>query len=51
MLKTAKIEAAVCLKEGCLADAAKSSDILVTSITDGLDLLPNPKRLKATLRF
>lgn len=51
MLKTAKIGIAVCLKEGCAADAIKSADIMVTSIIDGLDLLLNPKRLKATLRF
>lgn len=51
MLKTAKIGIAVCLKEGCAADAIKSADIMVTSIIDGFDLLLNPKRLKATLRF
>jgi soluble P-type ATPase len=51
MLKTAKIGVAVCLNEGCAADVLKASDILVTSITDGLDLLLEPKRMKATLRF
>jgi len=51
MLKAAKIGVAVCLNEGCAADAVKSADILVSSIKDGLDLLLNPLRLKATLRF
>ncbi len=51
MLGAAIIGIAVCLKEGCAGDAIKSSDVIVTSITDALDLLLNPKRLKATLRF
>ena len=51
MLEAARVGVAVCLREGCSADAVKSADILVTSITDGLELLLNPKRLKATLRF
>jgi soluble P-type ATPase len=51
MLGAAKIGIAVCLAEGCAADAAKSADILVTSARDALDLLLNDRRLKATLRF
>jgi soluble P-type ATPase len=51
MLEAARVGVAVCLAEGCSIDAVTSSDILVTSITDGLDLLLNPKRFKATLRF
>lgn len=51
MLKTAKIGIAVCLNEGCSIDAVKSANIFVTSAEDALDLLLNPKRLKATLRF
>lgn len=51
MLKAARIGIAVCLNEGCAADAIKSADILVTSTIDALALLLNPKRLKATLRF
>ena len=51
MLKTARIGVAVCLKEGCATDAITSANILVTSTTDALDLLLNPKRMKATLRF
>lgn len=51
MLKTARIGIAVSLKEGVSTDAVTSADIIVNSITDGLDLLLNPLRLKATLRF
>jgi len=41
----------VLLEEGCSVEALCSADILVKSILDGLDLLLNPLRLKATLRF
>lgn len=51
MLRAARVGVAVCLEEGCSTDAIKSADILVTSTTDALDLLLNPKRCKATLRF
>ena len=51
MLKAAKIGVAVCLEEGCSKDAIFSSDIIVKSAVDALDLLLYPKRLKATLRF
>lgn len=51
MLKAARVGIAVCLKEGCSKDAITSADILVSSAVDALDLLLNPKRLKATLRF
>lgn len=51
MLKAARIGIAVCLDEGCARDALFSSDIAVKSAVDALDLLLNPKRLKATLRF
>ncbi|MBE0426143.1 MAG: ATPase P [Nitrospirae bacterium] len=51
MLKAAKIGIAVCLKEGCAKDAYVSSDIIVASALDALELLLNTKRLKATLRF
>lgn len=51
MLKAAKIGVAVCLNEGCAVDAITSGDILATSTADALDLLLNPKRMKATLRF
>ncbi|MGB9715230.1 MAG: HAD family hydrolase [Thermodesulfovibrionales bacterium] len=51
MLKTARLGIAVSLGEGCALDALMSADIFVTSAKDGLDLLLNPKRCKATLRF
>ncbi|MGD0886347.1 MAG: HAD hydrolase family protein [Thermodesulfovibrionales bacterium] len=51
MLKAAKLGIAVCLNEGCATDAVVSANIIATSATDALDLLLNPKRLKATLRF
>lgn len=51
MLKAARIGIAVCLAEGCSKDALTSADIIVNSPLDAFDLLLNPKRLKATLRF
>lgn len=51
MLKTARIGIAVTEGEGCATDAIVAADIHVASAISGLDLLLNPKRLKATLRF
>ncbi len=51
MLKTAKLGIAVTEGEGCAVDALIAADIHVRSVKDGLDLLINPKRCKATLRF
>lgn len=51
MLKSARVGIAVSLGEGCAVDALMSANIFVTSAKDGLDLLLNPKRCKATLRF
>lgn len=51
MLQAARVGVAVLLREGCATEAIRSADILVKSIEDGLDLLLNLKRLKATLRF
>ncbi len=51
MLKTARVGIAVTEGEGCAMDAMTSADIHVRSALDGLDLLLNPKRCKATLRF
>jgi soluble P-type ATPase len=51
MLKAARVGIAVCLKEGCSTDAIQAADVLVSSAMDALDLLINPIRLKATLRF
>lgn len=51
MLKAAKIGVAVATGEGCAVDALRAADIFVPHIIEGLELLLNPKRLKATLRF
>ena len=42
----------VCIlgREGCCGALLGKSDVVVTSITDGLDLLLKPDRLRATLR-
>lgn len=51
MLSLARVGIAVCLKEGCATDALKGADLMVTSTVDALDILLNPRRLLATLRF
>jgi P-type E1-E2 ATPase len=51
MLKAARIGIAVTENEGCAVDAITAANIHVRSTLDGLDLLLNPKRLLATLRF
>ena len=51
MLKAAKIGIAVTEGEGCAVDAILAADIHVMSALDGLDLLLNTKRCKATLRY
>jgi P-type E1-E2 ATPase len=51
MLKAARIGIAVSEGEGCAVDAIMAANIHVRSAIEGLDLLLNPKRLKATLRF
>jgi soluble P-type ATPase len=51
MLKVARIGIAVSEGEGCAVDALIAADIHVRSALDGLDLLLNTKRCKATLRF
>lgn len=51
MLKVARLGIAVSEGEGCAVDALMAADIHVRSALDGLNLLLNPKRCKATLRF
>lgn len=51
MLDAARVGVAVCLKEGVATDAVKAADVLVASASDALDLLLNPGRLTATLRY
>ena len=51
MLRSARIGVAVTGGEGAAVDIMMAGEVHVTSINDGLDLLLNPKRLKATLRY
>lgn len=51
MLKEARIGVGILLGEGIAAEALQNADILVLSPLDAFDLLLNPKRLKATLRY
>jgi soluble P-type ATPase len=51
MLKVARLGIAVTEGEGCAVDAIMAANIHVRSALDGLDLLLNPRRCKATLRF
>jgi soluble P-type ATPase len=50
-LRAARIGIAVTGIEGCAIDILMAADINVNNICDGLDLLLNPKRCKATLRY
>jgi soluble P-type ATPase len=50
MLTTARIGIAVIEGEGCSVEALRNATIVVRSIKDGLGLLLDPQRLKATLR-
>lgn len=51
MLKIARLGIAVTEGEGCAVEAFIAADIHVRSAKEGLNLLLNPKRCKATLRF
>jgi soluble P-type ATPase len=51
MLRAAKIGIAVTEGEGCAVDAILAADIHVMSALDGLGLLLNTRRCKATLRY
>lgn len=51
MLKSARVGVAVTEGEGCAVEAIMAADIHVRSALDGLTLLLNPIRCKATLRF
>lgn len=50
MFKSAALSIAIMGTEGMCGALLKESDICVTSIEDGLDLLLNPKRIVADLR-
>lgn len=51
MLQLARLGVAVMLAEGCAAEALAAADLIVRDIEEGLDLLVEPLRLKATLRY
>jgi len=51
MLKVARLGIAVTEGEGCAVDAILAANIHVRGALDGLDLLLNTKRCKATLRY
>jgi len=51
MLKAARLGVIVLGREGCAMETLLAADLQVSSILDGLDLLLNPKRLRATLKF
>lgn len=51
MLKAARIGIAVVEEEGCAIAALMSADVLALNIHDAFNLLLQPDRLKATLRF
>ena len=51
MLKISRIGIAVIKEEGCSTKACSAADLVVKEIEDGMDLLLNPMRLKAGLRY
>ena len=51
MLKKARLGIVVIREEGCQVNAISSADLVVKNIYDGLNLLLNPIRIKAGLRF
>jgi soluble P-type ATPase len=50
MAEACDLSVCVIGKEGCCGALLAKSDVVVTSVTDGLDLLLKPDRLRATLR-
>lgn len=51
MFENSVISVAIIAEEGCFTKAALKSDILIFNIVDAFDLLLNPNRLRATLRY
>jgi soluble P-type ATPase len=51
MLSSARLGMAVSLGEGCATNALKSADVFVPYVLDALDILLEPRRLVATLRY
>ena len=50
MAEACALSVCVIGREGCCGALLGKSDVVVTSIADGLDLLLKPDRLRATLR-
>jgi len=51
MLKKSRVGVAVIKEEGCSTKTLEAADLVVKDITDGLQLLLQPLRLKAGLRY
>jgi soluble P-type ATPase len=51
MLKAAALGIVVMEREGCSLSATSAGDILVRNIKEGIELLFEPVRIKATLRY
>ena len=51
MLKIARLGIIVAGSEGCAVESFLAADIQVASALDGLDILLEPRRLRATLKF
>lgn len=51
MLNVAKLGIVVLGREGCAVEALIAANVQVGNAVDGLDLLLNPRRLRATLKF
>ncbi|MCW3996144.1 MAG: HAD hydrolase family protein [Candidatus Bathyarchaeota archaeon] len=51
MLKAARLGIIVLGKEGCAVESLLAADMQVATAIDGLDLLLNPRRLRATLKY
>jgi soluble P-type ATPase len=50
LFKTVKLRVCTIQAEGAFGPLLAASDIVVSSVLDGLDILLNPKRIAATLR-
>jgi soluble P-type ATPase len=51
MLRSAALGIAVIQREGASAESLFNAKVVCTNIVDAIELLENPKRLTATLRF
>ncbi len=51
MLKISRVGIAVIKEEGCSTRALEAADLVVKDITNGIQLLLQPLRLKAGLRY